>query len=150
MERRASVRLWPACPVTVSQRRVAIEVAGLAVWAEALTETKLTDEQVPFPLSTPASAGRWIGAPSARIFPSAYIHSLTLIHICPLCPPVDVVDTVDMVDNAFSSFEFLRIHPFIYLYIYSLSAVIIFSLIQFCKIVLGRICKLHFIILHLQ
>ena len=33
---------------TVSQRRVAIEVAGLAVWAEALPETKLTDEQVPF------------------------------------------------------------------------------------------------------
>ena len=48
MERRASVSLWPACPVTVSQRRVAIEVAGLAVWAEALPETKLTDEQVPF------------------------------------------------------------------------------------------------------
>jgi hypothetical protein len=42
------VSLWPACPVTVSQRRVAIEVAGLAVWAEALPETKLTDEQVPF------------------------------------------------------------------------------------------------------
>lgn len=48
MERRASVSLWPACPVTVSQRRVAMEVAGLAVWAEALPETKLTDEQVPF------------------------------------------------------------------------------------------------------
>ena len=32
---------------TVSQRRVAIEVAGLAVWAKALPETKLTDEQVP-------------------------------------------------------------------------------------------------------
>ena len=95
MERRASVSLWPACPVTVSQRRVAIEVAGLAVWAEALPETKLTDEQVPFPLSTPASAGRWIGAPSARIFPSACIHSLTLIRICPLCPPVDGVDKVD-------------------------------------------------------
>ena len=95
MERRASVSLWPACPVTVSQRRVAIEVAGLAVWAEALPETKLTDEQVPFPLSTPASAGRWIRAPSARIFPSACIHSLTLIRICPLCPPVDGVDRVD-------------------------------------------------------
>ena len=25
-----------------------MEVTGLAVWAEALTETKLTDEQVPF------------------------------------------------------------------------------------------------------
>ena len=34
--------LWPACPVTVSQRRVAIEVAGLAVWAEALPENSLT------------------------------------------------------------------------------------------------------------
>ena len=79
---------------TVSQRRVAIEVAGLAVWAEALPETKLTDEQVPFPLSTPASAGRWIRVPSARIFPSAYIHSLMLIRICPLCPPVDGVDKV--------------------------------------------------------
>ena len=33
-----------------------MEVAGLAVWAEALPETKLTDEQVPLPLSalTPA------------------------------------------------------------------------------------------------
>ena len=31
-------------------------VAGLAVWAEALPETKLTDEQVPLPLSAPASA----------------------------------------------------------------------------------------------
>ena len=91
--------LWPACPVTVSQRRVAIEVAGLAVWAEAQPETKLTDEQVPFSLSTPASARRLIRAPSARIFPSAYIHSLTLIRICPLCPPVDGVDKVDTVDN---------------------------------------------------
>ena len=91
----AAVSLWPACPVTVSQRRVAIEVAGLAVWAEALPETKLTDEQVPFPLSTLASAGRWIRAPSAHIFPSAYIRSLTLICICPLCPPVDGVDKVD-------------------------------------------------------
>ena len=71
--------LWPACPVTVSQRRVAIEVAGLAVWAEALPETKRADEQVPFSLSTPASAGRRIMVPSARIFPSAYILSLTLI-----------------------------------------------------------------------
>ena len=39
--------LWQACSDTVLQRRVAIEVAGLAVWAEALPETKLTDEQVP-------------------------------------------------------------------------------------------------------
>ena len=48
--------LWPACPVTVSQRRVAIEVAGLAVWAKALPETKLTDEQVPLSIWTLASA----------------------------------------------------------------------------------------------
>ena len=32
---------------TVSQRRVAMEVAGLAVWGGALRRTKLTDEQVP-------------------------------------------------------------------------------------------------------
>jgi len=48
----------------------------------------LIDEQLPFPLSTPASAGRWIRVPSTRIFPSTYILSLTLIRICPLCPPV--------------------------------------------------------------
>ena len=33
-----------------------MEVAGLAVWAEAPPETKLTDEQVPLPLSALASA----------------------------------------------------------------------------------------------
>ena len=37
---------------TVSQQRVAIEVAGLAVWCGAQRRTKLTDEQVPLPLST--------------------------------------------------------------------------------------------------
>ena len=41
---------------TVSQRRVAMEVAGLAVWGGALRRTKLTDEQVPLSLSAPASA----------------------------------------------------------------------------------------------
>ena len=41
---------------TVSQRRVAMEVAGLAVWGGAQRRTKLTDEQVPLPLSAPASA----------------------------------------------------------------------------------------------
>ena len=41
---------------TVSQRRVAIEVAGLAVWCAAWRRTKLTDEQVPLSLSTLASA----------------------------------------------------------------------------------------------
>ena len=40
----------------VSQRRVAIEVAGLAVWGEAQRRTKLTDEQVPLPLSAMAPA----------------------------------------------------------------------------------------------
>ena len=52
----AAVSLWPTCSVTVSQRRVAMEVAGLAVWGEAQRRTKLTDEQVPLPLSTLASA----------------------------------------------------------------------------------------------
>ena len=33
-----------------------MEVAGLAVWAEDLPETKLTDEQVPLPLSALAPA----------------------------------------------------------------------------------------------
>ena len=41
---------------TVSQRRVAIEVAGLAVWGGAQRRTKLTDEQVPLLLSPLASA----------------------------------------------------------------------------------------------
>ena len=41
---------------TVSQRRVAMEVAGLAVWGGAQRRTKLTDEQVPLFLSALASA----------------------------------------------------------------------------------------------
>ena len=41
---------------TVSQRRVAMEVAGLAVWGGAQRRTKLTDEQVPLSLSALASA----------------------------------------------------------------------------------------------
>ena len=41
---------------TASQRRVAMEVAGLAVWGAAQRRTKLTDEQVPLPLSAPASS----------------------------------------------------------------------------------------------
>ena len=41
---------------TVSQRRVAMEVAGLAVWCAALRRTKLTDEQVPLFFSASASA----------------------------------------------------------------------------------------------
>ena len=53
---RASASLWQTCSDTVLQRRVAIEVAGLAVWGEAPRRTKLTDEQVPFFLSAPVSA----------------------------------------------------------------------------------------------
>ena len=45
---------------------MAIEVAGLAVWAEALTETKLTDEQVPLSSSARIPVGRWHLAPSAQ------------------------------------------------------------------------------------
>ena len=56
MERRASVSLRRTCSGAVSQRRVAIEVAGLTVWAKALPETKLTDEQVPLCIWTVASA----------------------------------------------------------------------------------------------
>ena len=41
---------------TVSQRRVAIEVAGLAVWGGAQQRTKRTDQQVQLPLSALASA----------------------------------------------------------------------------------------------
>ena len=41
---------------TVSQRRVAIEVAGLAVCGGVLRRHKLTDEQVPLPISALASA----------------------------------------------------------------------------------------------
>ena len=47
--------LWRTCSDTVSQRRVAMKVAGLAVWAEALPETKLTDEQVPLSHRPPHS-----------------------------------------------------------------------------------------------
>ena len=38
---------------TISQRRVAMEVAGLAVGGEALRRSKLTDEQVPLPFNRP-------------------------------------------------------------------------------------------------
>ena len=62
----ASASLWRTCSGTVLQRRVAIEVAGLAVWAEALPETKLTDEQVPLSLSTRITVARWHLAPSAQ------------------------------------------------------------------------------------
>ena len=55
MERRASVSLRRTCSGAVSQRRVAMKVAGLAVWGEAQRRTKLTDEQVPLPLSAPTS-----------------------------------------------------------------------------------------------
>lgn len=47
----ASGSLWRTCSDRVSQRRVAMEVAGLAVWGGAQRRTKLTDEQVPLFLS---------------------------------------------------------------------------------------------------
>ena len=46
----AAVSLWRTRSDTVSQRRVAMEVAGLAVWGAAQRRTKLTDEQVPLEL----------------------------------------------------------------------------------------------------
>ena len=46
---------------TISQRRVAMEVAGLAVWGAAQRRTKLTDEQVPLPLSA------WMMAPTGKL-----------------------------------------------------------------------------------
>ena len=42
-----------------------MEVAGLAVWAKACLQPKLTDEQVPFPLSALVPGKRWNRAPSA-------------------------------------------------------------------------------------
>ena len=74
---------------TVSQRRVAIEVAGLAVWGGAHRRTKLTDEQVPLPISTLASAlplEQGTIGPDHRHRPNPFR---------PLCPPVDGVDKVD-------------------------------------------------------
>ena len=74
---------------TVSQRRVAIEVAGLAVWGVAQRRTKLTDEQVPLCISALASTETknpgTIG-PDHRHRPNPFR---------PLCPPVDGVDKVD-------------------------------------------------------
>ena len=57
MERRASASLWQTCSDTVLQRRVAMKVAGLAVWGAAQRRTKLTDEQVP--LSISALTSNW-------------------------------------------------------------------------------------------
>ena len=74
---------------TVSQRRVAMEVAGLAVWCAAQRRTKLTDEQVPLPLSTLALA---LPLEQGTIGPD---HRHRPKPIRPLCPPVDGVDTVD-------------------------------------------------------
>ncbi|MBO6248662.1 MAG: hypothetical protein J6N54_07625 [Bacteroidales bacterium] len=74
---------------TVSQRRVAIEVAGLAVWGGAQRRTKLTDEQVPLPLSALASA---LPLEQGTIGSD---HRHRPKRIRPLCPPVDGVDKVD-------------------------------------------------------
>lgn len=56
MERWGGRGLWRTCFVTVSQRRVAMKVAGLSVCVSALLKHKQTDEQVPLSLSTLASA----------------------------------------------------------------------------------------------
>ena len=85
----AAVSLWPTCSVTVSQRRVAIEVAGLAVWGGALRRTKLTDEQVPLSLSALIPT---LPSELATIGPD-HLHRPKPIR--PLCPPVDGVDRVD-------------------------------------------------------
>ena len=74
---------------TVSQRRVAIEVAGLAVWGGAHRRTKLTDEQVPLPISTLASA---LPLEQGTI---GQVHQHRPKPFRPLCPPVEGVDTVD-------------------------------------------------------
>ena len=74
---------------TVSQRRVAIEVAGLAVWGGAQRRSKLTDEQVPLPLSALASA---LPLEQGTIGPD---HRHRPKRFRPLCPPVDGVDGVD-------------------------------------------------------
>lgn len=68
---------------TVSQRLVAIEVAGLAVWCGAQRRTKLTDEQVPLPISNLASA---LSLEQGTIGPD-YWHRPNPFR--PLCPPVD-------------------------------------------------------------
>ena len=72
---------------TVSQRRVAIEVAGLAVWAAALPLNKLTDEQVPLSLSASVRVERWNRAPSAlctiTLLPSPGLRRCCRFRECP-------------------------------------------------------------------
>lgn len=107
---------------TVSQRRVAIEVAGLAVWGEAQRRTKLTDEQVPLPISALAPAlppEQGAIGPDHRhrhrekvVCPQHHVKSafygtmglilsrtLPALGACPPCGWVYVVDTVDRVDS---------------------------------------------------
>ena len=66
-----------------------MKVAGLAVWGAAQRRTKLTDEQVPLSLSTPASA-----LPLEQDTIGPY-HRHRPKPFRPLCPPVDKVDRVD-------------------------------------------------------
>ena len=66
-----------------------MKVAGLAVWCAAQRRTKLTDEQVPLSLSTPASA---LTPEQGTIDPD---HRHRPKPFRPLCPPVDGVDRVD-------------------------------------------------------
>ena len=70
-----------------------MKVAGLAVWGAAQRRTKLTDEQVPLPLSTLALA---LPPEQGTIGPD---HRHRPKPFRPLCPPVDGVDTVDKVDS---------------------------------------------------
>ena len=86
---------------TVSQRRVEIEVAGLAVWSGAQRRTKLTDEQVPLPLSALASA---LPLEQDTIGPD---HRHRPKPIRPLCPLVDGVDKVDSGGQLWTGFAHL-------------------------------------------
>ena len=85
---------------TVSQRRGAMGVAGLAVWGGAQRRTKLTDEQVPLTLSTLASA---LPLEPSTIGPD---HLRRPKRFRPLCPPVDGVDNGGQVDKGGQGFPF--------------------------------------------
>ncbi len=111
MERRASASLWQACPGTVLQRRVAMEVAFLGGPA-------VPEGQVPLSLSALEKHRLRNMAPSARIidigkcqysgvagttsflpFTALWARFVDLTFprwdCRPLCPPVDGVDRVD-------------------------------------------------------
>ena len=83
----ASASLWQACSDTVLQRRVAMKVAGLAVWGAAQRRTKLTDEQVPISFMTLASA---LPVESGSI-------GLRQVFRCPICSRGETGETVGTV-----------------------------------------------------